>query len=236
MKKVHLLLAMIISVGFFTSCECDDSNSKNAEIVKAKQIPLEDFFKNPERSSYQISPNGEYFSYMAPFEKRMNIFIQKRGETESVQITAETDRDVAGYFWPNDDQIIYLKDSGGDENYHLFGVNIDGTNPISYTDFDGVRAQILDDLKDQKDFMIIGLNKRNPQVFDPYRLNLKTGEMEMIAENPGNIQGWVFDHNGHLRVAIAIVDGINQALLYRETEKDEFKAIAETFNDLCADH
>ena len=66
-----------------------------------------------------------------------------------------------------------MKDSGGDENYHLFGVNIDGTNPISYTDFDGVRAQILDALKDQKDYMIIGLNKRNPQAFDPYRLNLK---------------------------------------------------------------
>jgi len=228
MKKIHLLFAIIISVGFLSSCECEDSNKKNVEIVRAKQIPLEDFFKNPERSSYQISPNGEYFSYMAPFEKRMNIFIQKRGSSESVQITAEIDRDVAGYFWPNDDQIIYLKDSGGDENYHLFGVNIDGTNPISYTDFDGVRAQILDDLKDQKDFMIIGLNKRNPQVFDPYRLNLKTGDMEMIAENPGNIQGWVFDHEGHLRVAIAIVDGINQALLYRDTEKDEWETILTT--------
>ncbi len=63
--------------------------------------------------------------------------------------------------------------------------------------------------EDIPDELIIGLNKRNPQVFDPYRLNLKTGEMEMLAENPGNIQGWMFDHDGKLRVAFAIVDGVN---------------------------
>ncbi len=72
------------------------------------------------------------------------------------------------------------------------------------------------------------MNKRNPQVFDPYRLNLTTGEMEMLAENPGNIQQWVFDHDGKLRAATAIVDGINAQVLYRETEKDEFKPVLTT--------
>ena len=227
MRKIHFLFIALIAVGFFTSCECEDSKNQKQEIVRAKQIPLEDFFKNPDKSSYQISPNGEYFSYMAPYENRMNIFIQKRGESKAVQITKETARDVAGYFWPNDEQIVFLKDSGGDENYHLFGVNIDGTNPISYTDFDGVLAQIFDDLPEQKDFVIIGLNKRNPQIFDPYRLNLKTGEMEMIAENPGNIQAWMFDHEGLLRLAISI-DGTDQSILYRETEKDEWNTILTT--------
>jgi len=227
MRKTHILFIALIAVGFFTSCECEDSKNQKQEIVRAKQIPLEDFFKNPDKSSYQISPNGEYFSYMAPYENRMNIFIQKRGESKAVQITKETARDVAGYFWPNDEQIVFLKDSGGDENYHLFGVNIDGTNPISYTDFDGVLAQIFDDLPEQKDFVIIGLNKRNPQIFDPYRLNLKTGEMEMIAENPGNIQAWMFDHEGLLRLAISI-DGTDQSILYRETEKDEWNTILTT--------
>jgi dipeptidyl aminopeptidase/acylaminoacyl peptidase len=72
------------------------------------------------------------------------------------------------------------------------------------------------------------MNKRNPQVFDPYRLDLKTGKMEMLAENPGNIQQWIFDHEGKLRAATAIVDGINSQILYRETEKDEFKPVLTT--------
>ena len=197
-------------------------------MTKVKQIPLEDFFRNPEKSSYQISPNGEYFSFMAPYENRMNIFIQKRGESEAVQLTRETDRDIAGYFWPNNEQILFVKDDGGNENYKLFGVNIDGSNPVCFTDFENVRTQIIDDLPDIPNEVIIGMNKRNPQVFDPYRLNIGNGEMEMLAENPGNIQGWMFDHNGKLRVAFAIVDGVNTSILYRETEQDEWKDVLTT--------
>ena len=197
-------------------------------MVIAKQIPLENFFKNPEKSSYQISPDGSFYSFMAPYKNRMNIFIQKIGDSSATQLTFEEARDITGYFWPNNEQIIFLKDEAGDENFHLFGVNIDGSNPIGFTDFDGVRAQIIDDLPDQKDFVVIGLNKRNKQVFDPYRLNLKTGEISMLAENPGNIQGWMFDHDGKLRIATAIVDGVNQSILYRESEEDEFKTIITT--------
>jgi dipeptidyl aminopeptidase/acylaminoacyl peptidase len=212
-----------------TSCGNKESSEiLNENILKAKQIPLEDFFKNPEKSSYQISPNGDYFSFMAPYKSRMNIFIQKRGDSNSVQLTFEEDRDVSGYFWPNDNQIMFLKDDGGDENYHLFGVEIDGSNLVSYTDFEGVRAQMIDDLPGQDNFVVIGLNKRNKQVFDPYRLKLSSGELTMIAENPGNIQGWMFDHNGKLRIATAIVDGVNQSILYRENEEEEFKTIITT--------
>ena len=216
---------------FFLCVSCNNQKTNqisNENTLKAKQIPLENFFKNPEKSSYQISPNGDYYSFMAPYKNRMNIFVQKRGDTSSVQLTFEEDRDVAGYFWPNDNQIMFLKDEGGDENYHLFGVNIDGSNLIGYTDFEGVRAQIIDDLPDQSEFVVIGLNKRNKQVFDPYRLNLISGELTMIAENPGNIQGWMFDHDGKLRLATAIVDGVNQSILYRDSEDVEFKTIITT--------
>ena len=216
---------------FFLCVSCNNQQTNqisNENTLKAKQIPLENFFKNPEKSSYQISPNGDYYSFMAPYKNRMNIFVQKRGDTSSVQLTFEEDRDVAGYFWPNDNQIMFLKDDGGDENYHLFGVNIDGSNLIGYTDFEGVRAQIIDDLPDQSEFVVIGLNKRNKQVFDPYRLNLISGELTMIAENPGNIQGWMFDHDGKLRLATAIVDGVNQSILYRDSEDEEFKTIITT--------
>ena len=228
MYKLSNIFCLIILTFSLFSCINDNTKQKANEMVIAKQIPLENFFKNPEKSSYQISPDGSFYSFMAPYKNRMNIFIQKIGDSSATQLTFEEARDIAGYFWPNNEQIVFLKDEGGDENFHLFGVNIDGSNPIGFTDFDGVRAQIIDDLPDQKDFVVIGLNKRNKQVFDPYRLNLKTGEISMLAENPGNIQGWMFDHDGKLRIATAIVDGVNQSILYRESEEDEFKTIITT--------
>ena len=228
MNKLSNIFSLIILTFSLFSCVNENAKQTINEMVIAKQIPLENFFKNPEKSSYQISPDGSFYSFMAPYKNRMNIFIQKIGDSSATQLTFEEARDITGYFWPNNEQIIFLKDEAGDENFHLFGVNIDGSNPIGFTDFDGVRAQIIDDLPDQKDFVVIGLNKRNKQVFDPYRLNLKTGEISMLAENPGNIQGWMFDHDGKLRIATAIVDGVNQSILYRESEEDEFKTIITT--------
>ncbi|MEI7897741.1 MAG: S9 family peptidase [bacterium] len=196
--------------------------------MQAKQIPLEDFFKNPDKSRYQISPDGKYFSYLAPYEKRLNIFVQEIGKGEPVRLTSEKDRDISSYFWKNPTRIVYLKDTGGDENFKLYGVNIDGSNLQCFTDFPKVRTEIFDDLYDFPDEMIIGLNKRNAEVFDPYRLNIVTGKMTQLAENPGNIQGWILDHDGKLRAAYAIVDGVNTQLLYREKETDKFKPVLTT--------
>jgi dipeptidyl aminopeptidase/acylaminoacyl peptidase len=216
------LIALIMASFIMSGC------NQQPKIEKARLIPLEDFFKNPDKTSYKISPGGTYFSFKAPYEKRMNIFVQKIGADSAIRLTSETDRDIAGYFWANDNYILYLKDQGGDENFRLYGVNADGSNLICYTPFEGVRTEIIDDLPEFPDDVIIGMNKRNPQVFDPYRLNVKTGKIEQLAENPGNIQQWIFDHDAKLRAAIAIVDGVNNQILYRETEKDEFKPILTT--------
>lgn len=222
-KNFGFLLVFLISMVIFMGA-CTEEE----KIMRAKIYPLEDFFKNPDQSRYQISPDGKYYSYMAPYEDRMNVFVQEIGTDNVIQLTKETDRDIAGYFWPNNNQILFLKDQGGDENFRLYGVNIDGTNQVCFTDFEDVRTQIIDDLPDIPEEVIIGLNKRVPQVFDPYRLNIVTGKMEMLATNPGDIQSWIFDHDGKLRIATAIVDGINSQVRYRETEKDEFKAVLTT--------
>ena len=226
MKKISFMAMAtipVIALLMLSSCQ------QQPAIMKAKQIPLEDFFRNPDQTSYQISPEGTYFSFTAPYEDRMNIFVQEIGSDEAIRLTSETDRSIMGYFWPNDNVILYVKDQGGDENYRLYGVNVDGSGePVCYTEFEGVRTQIIDDLPQFPDFVIIGMNKRNPQVFDPYRLDIRDGSMEMLAENPGNIQQWIFDHDGKLRAATAIVDGINTQILYRETEKDPFAPVLTT--------
>ncbi len=194
---------------------------------KAPEIPLEDFFRNPEKTAFQLSPNGKYFSYLAPWESRLNVFVQKTGEDEAVRLTSETERDIAGYLWKGDSRLLFLKDTGGDENFQLYGVNVDGSDLKGLTVFEKVRTTFIDDLKDDEDEVIVGLNKRDATVFDPYRLNVLTGEMTMLAENPGNIMGWMTDHDGKLRVAITS-DGVNNTILYRDTEEEEFSPVLTT--------
>ena len=195
-----------------------------AKIIK---IPVKDFFRNPKKSGFDISPDGAYISYTAPYEDRMNIHVQQVGGSEAKRITSVTDRDIAGYFWADENHIVYLRDNGGDENYYLTVVDKEGLNEKVLTQFDGVRTQIIDDLEDIDNEVIIGMNQRNPEVFDAYRLNLKTGDTEMIAENPGNIMGWLTDHDGKLRVAITS-DGVDTTLLHRKSEDQAFEPLLKT--------
>ena len=196
--------------------------------TSAKHIPMRDFFKNSEKVGYKLSPNGAYLSYMAPYENRMNVFLQKIDSEETIRLTSETDRSIAGYFWVGDKYLCYMKDDAGDENFHIYGVDVESkATPKDLTPFPNVLARLVDKLDDFEDEILVELNKRNPQIFDVYRLNIKTSELTMVAENPGNISGWMTDHNGKIRLATS-TDGVNQSLLYRETEADEFKVIITT--------
>ena len=194
---------------------------------KAPLIPMQDFFRNPEKSSFKISPNGEHIAYMKPWKARMNVFVMDMNTKKEVRLTSSQERGMYWFAWLNNNRIGYIKDEGGNENMHFYAVNIDMSNEIDLTPFENVQARIIDDLEDDPNHIIMGLNKRNPQIHDPYRINVNDGKMDMIAENPGNISEWMTDHDGKLRIAITS-DGVNTSLLYRDKESDGFKPILTT--------
>ena len=194
---------------------------------KTPLIPMQDFFRNPEKSSFKISPNGEHIVYMKPWKARMNVFVMDMNTKKEVRLTSSQERGIYWFAWLNNNRIGYIKDEGGNENMHFYAVNIDMSNEIDLTPFENVQARIIDDLEDDPNHIIMGLNKRNPQIHDPYRINVNDGKMDMIAENPGNISEWMTDHDGKLRMAITS-DGVNTSLLYRDKESDGFKPILTT--------
>ncbi len=192
-----------------------------------KEIPLRDFFKNPEKTGYSISPNGKYIAYLGPYENRLNIFVQGTGSDISTRVTHVTERDITNYFWGNDNTILYVRDKDGDENFHLYSVNKEGDNDKDLTPFEGARCNITDELYDSETDILIELNKRVPEVFDVYRLNFETGEMNLVAENPGSVSSWLADHKGKIRAALS-TDGVNSSILYRENENEDFRTIITT--------
>ena len=197
-------------------------------------IPMQDFFRNPEKAGFKISPDGQYLSFLMPWQHRLNIYVQKIGTDQAVRISQATQRDITDYLWAKNQRLVYLLDRNGDENFRAYAVNIDGSGLKDLTPFENVRVQIIDDLEDSPDEIMIGMNRRNPKIFDAYRLNINTGEMRMVGENPGNISDWMTDNAGQLRVASA-TDGLHDTLLYRKTEADPFKAIVTTdFKDTLA--
>ena len=190
-------------------------------------IPLKDFFRNPTKTAYALSPNGEYLAYLQPWETRLNVFVEKIGSGKAVRVTSAKERDISGYAWKGDNRIVYIQDTGGDENYRLYAVGVDGSNPKDLTPFEKVRAQIIDRLERNENEILVGLNKRLPRVFDVYRINVNTGEMQMVAENPGNYTGWSTDWDGKLRIALT-TDGVNNTLMFRNNETEKFAPVITT--------
>jgi len=220
-KKVLLVSIVLVSMSFMLSC----TTAQKDKVPPL--IPMKDFFRNPTKTAFQLSPNGEYLAFLQPWKNRLNVHVQKIGEDKITRITDAVNRDIAGFAWANNERVVYVQDKAGDENFKLYAVNIDGSNPKVLTPFEKVRVMIIDDLEDNPDEMIIQLNKRDPRVFDAYRININTGEMTMIAQNPGNITQWITDWDGNIRLAIT-TDGVNTSLLYREDKTKPFKTVLTT--------
>ncbi|NOR22637.1 MAG: prolyl oligopeptidase family serine peptidase [Candidatus Aminicenantes bacterium] len=190
-------------------------------------IPMKDFFRNPESARFGLSPDGSHLAFLKSWENRLNVHVQKIGEEEVTRITGAMERDIADYFWANNNRIAYVQDTAGDENFRLYAANIDGSDIKELTPFEKVRVELVDRLKNDDEHMLISMNKRNPRVFDVYRININSGKMNMIAQNPGNIMDWHTDHDGNLRVAVTS-DGVNTSVLYRDAEKDKFQTLITT--------
>lgn len=142
--------------------------------------------------------------------------------SEPVRVSSSKDRDIAGFFW-KDDALLYLKDKGGDENFHIYSTTFNGSVEKDLTPYPNVTVGILDSLQGVKDEILIMMNKEDATVFDVYKLNVKTGKTTHVAKNPGNITNWLADRNGNVRVAVA-TDGVEGTVLYRDSEKDEFRS------------
>jgi len=106
-------------------------------------------------------------------------------------------------------------------------VGLDGKGLKDLTPGDKLTAEVVDVLPDDDRHLLVSHNRRDPQVFDVFRIDVKTGEERLVARNPGNFTGWLTDHAGRLRAAVA-TDGVTSTLLYRAREEDPFRAILTT--------
>jgi dipeptidyl aminopeptidase/acylaminoacyl peptidase len=234
-RRSFQLLACGSALALAAACSIHAPIADKAAAVPA-QFPLRDFFSNPERAYFRLSDDGRTLGFMQPVAveggtRRMNVYVQQLEGSlpaaEPRKLTSETARDISNYYWKGSDTILYEKDFGGDENFHVVAVDVKSGRIADLTPYDKVRASIQDDLPEDADHILVAHNRRNPEVFDVYRYDLRTGKEELVAENPGDIVGWQTDHAGRVRMA-ARTQGLTSILLYRADEKSEFKPIITT--------
>ena len=158
----------------------------------AELIPLTVLFGNPERVSPRLSPDGTQLAWIAPHNGVLNVWLAPISTQDGVSwdaarvITDDTDRGIRQFAWAHDGtHVLYVQDTGGDENWRLHDVDLGTMERRDLTPFEGVQARLIASEREFPDQILVGLNKDNQQLHDVYRLDLKTGELTKEFENPG---------------------------------------------------
>src|SRR5258708_14854308 len=167
-------------------------------------IDRELFFGDPEISGAQISPDGKFIAFVKPFKGTRNVWVKRTEEPFSAAkpITADTTRPIPAYFWSRDGKyILFVQDKAGDENYLVYAVKRadapaagqDVPAARNLTDVKGVRAEIFAVPRSEPDAIYVGLNDRDKDWHDLYKVKISTGERTLVRQNTERIVSWTFD-------------------------------------------
>lgn len=192
-------------------------------------IPLRHFFDNPEKVFAKLSPDGSYIAYVAPVNGILNVWVKTVGLDDDRPVTHDRERPVINHFWSRDsNKILYLQDKGGNENTHVFAADPmqPDTDATNLTPFDEVKVNIIDVPRETPVQILVSMNRRNPMFFDVHRLDLASGKLDLIAENPGNIVAWIPDAESRLRGAVAQTAEGDSEVLVRDSEDQPFRSLA----------
>jgi dipeptidyl aminopeptidase/acylaminoacyl peptidase len=167
-----------------------DASSEPAAAATLEPPPLIErsvLFGNPTRFQGRLSPDGKQMSFRAPLDGVMNLWVGKRGDYSSVKaITQDKGRGIPVHFWALDSEhVLYIQDQGGDENWHLYSVDLNTGNIIDLTPYEGTQAQVLAQSEQMPGIVIVGMNDRDPKWHDIYSVELATGNRSLLMENNG---------------------------------------------------
>ncbi len=178
-------------------------------------IPRRVLFGNPDKASAQISPDGRYLSYLAPVDGVLNVWAGPADDPAAAQpVTQDADRGIRFYGWAyTNSHILYIQDKGGDENWRLYSVDVVSGAIVDLTPVDGAQARLQQASPDFPDELLVALNDRVPQLHDIYRINIRTGERQLVLQNEG-FAGFMSDDTFQLRLAVHMTpDGGSELLV-----------------------
>jgi hypothetical protein len=203
---------------------------KRRLFMEAKYLPLiprEILFGNPERMRPRISPDGKFLAFIAPDDKNvLQVWMRTVGRPGDRKLTDDKKRGIRTFFWTYDgEHLIYLQDADGDENWHLYAVNVASSVVRDVTPFPNVQARVVALDPNFPDEILVGLNLNDPRKHDVYRINLKDGALAFDTENPGSVIGWTTDAQFQVRAALATTADGGRDLMARETASQPWETV-----------
>lgn len=203
-RAAVLLLALIPAACGQEQAEtpATDTRPQAERMADVDLIPRDVLFGNPDKVGPDLSPDGTRLAYLAPVEGALNVWVGPAGDPSAAVPVTRDDDPVFQYWFAYDNQhLLYLQDEKGDENDHVYAVNLESGATTDLTPIDGVAAQLEEVGHMHPGYILVGLNDRDPQYHDLYRIEIATGERELVQRNDG-FAGFLTDDEYNVRFAI----------------------------------
>ncbi|MCU1254955.1 MAG: family peptidase [Candidatus Angelobacter sp.] len=183
-------------------------------------VPRKVFDAPAEHDLLTVSPDGKMIAYTAPSDKSVNnIWVEDLATHQKRMVTRAT-RGINGYQWAYDNaHLLYQSDENGNEDYHLYSVDLKSSAIRDLTPFLGIRSEQILLASARPDEVLVTMNLRDSKVFDVYRVNLETGATVLDTQNPGDVIGWTADQNLVIRAATAFNNNLETVVRVRDSGK-----------------
>ena len=189
-------------------------------------IPREALFGNPERTKPAISPDGKRLAWLQPDQGILQVWVQTLGKDDATVLSADRQRPIRKFQWGQDSQtILYIQDVKGNEDWHVYAVDLESKQVRDLTPYDGVHAEIVADSPRRPTEILVELNFQDRARMDVHRIDLKTGEVTLDTRNPGTVRSWAATDDLVVKAGVATRPNGGEELLVRDSAKEAWRTL-----------
>jgi dipeptidyl aminopeptidase/acylaminoacyl peptidase len=189
----------------FAMMGCDRIPQNSENIL----IPRSVLQAKPDKFRASMSHTGDKIAYLARNGSELELRVEDLSGNIIRKFAVKPARSLYHYVWAHTgDHILIAQDNNGDENNHVICLDIKTGESRDLTPFAGAKSEIGAVSAKFLDEIIVFSNKRDPQWFDAYRINVVTGKIDLVFKNTAKYGEAFFDNDFKLRlVARTMPDG-----------------------------
>jgi len=198
--KIIALSIALISVG----CATGPTHPALVGAELNRTVPVRQFVANTDHiDDFNLSPDGTKMVYRGVSSLRPAIKWRSLtgGKTHAIEFKKRSPYP----FWSADSRyLLYVADPSGREEYSVFAIDTQFPDKPArnLTPMEGIRSYVHQVPLTESDDIYIGHNGRDQEVFDIYRLNVTSGEQELLHKNVDNVIATTLADNGEIRARV----------------------------------
>ncbi len=186
-----LSAVVVVAAACVAGCDSGDElpngkelSGEQAATSQVKSYPISDLMDSVSYRGLSFSPDGNTLIASSDASGIFNVTALPVAGGEPAPLTASTTESnfVVSYF-PNDERILFRSDRGGDERFHLYVRELDGT-VAKLTEDHGAVTEFHGWSDDGKSFYLRE-NSRNERHLDLYEVSVETYQRQLIYQNDG---------------------------------------------------